>query len=82
MPKKKPLRASQSEKEDRIDCLRATNREVEEWIVLTRKVLVVLDDGEKRAYNKVYQDFLYDLQRLKEAKRITDTDYEEILESL
>ena len=66
----------------KIDCQRITDEEIEEWIVLTRKVLIVLDDENKDAYNGVYQDFLTDLQALNEAGRITDIDYDEILESL
>ncbi|MEK7447635.1 MAG: hypothetical protein AAB632_02480 [Patescibacteria group bacterium] len=67
---------------DRLDCETITDAEIEDWIVATRKVLIVLDDEDKSAYNRVYQDFLFDLQRLLDAGRITDIDYEETLESL
>jgi hypothetical protein len=67
---------------DHIDCENMTNAEIEDWIVTTRKVLVVLDGEDKNIYNKLYQDFILDLQNLKDAGRITDIDYEEILESL
>lgn len=65
-----------------IDCKAMTDTEIEEWIVTTRKVLIVLDDEDKNTYNGVYQDFIVDLQHLKNVGRITDIDYEEILESL
>lgn len=70
------------ENQDPIDCETITDSEIEEWIVTTRKVLIILGDEEKKAYSKVYQDFILDLQRLKDADRITDIDYEEILENL
>lgn len=78
MPKKDDLLNSI----DRLDCEAIIDTEIEDWIVTTRKVLIVLDDEDKNAYNRVYQDFLFDLQRLLDAGRITDIDYEETLESL
>ncbi|EKD86020.1 MAG: hypothetical protein ACD_37C00524G0001 [uncultured bacterium] len=78
MPKKNDM----TDNEDHIDCKKITNIEIEEWMITTRKVLIVLDDENKNAYNKVYQEFIFDLQRLKNAERITDIDYKEILESL
>lgn len=67
---------------DHLDCETITDTEIEDWIVTTRKVLIVLNGEDKSTYNKVYQDFIFDLQRLLDAGRITDIDYEETLESL
>lgn len=78
MPKK-----NDSQKDiDSIDCETITDIEIEDWLVTTRKVLIVLDGEDKKNYNNVYQNFILDLQRLKDASRITDIDYDEILESL
>jgi len=68
--------------EDRIDCETITENEIEEWIVTTRKVLIVLRDEDKNTYKNIYQDFILDLQRLRDAGRITDIDYEDILDNL
>jgi len=68
--------------EDRIDCETITENEIEEWIVATRKVLIVLKDEDKNTYKNIYQDFILDLQRLRDAGRITDIDYEDILDNL
>lgn len=68
--------------EDQINCKTITDEEIEEWIVTTRKVLIVLNDEDQDSYNRIYQDFMLDLQNLKESGRITDEDYEDILESL
>lgn len=68
--------------DDHIDCEKTTDLELEEWIVTTRKVLLILRDENKDAYDKVFHTFVFDLQRLKDARRITDIDYENILESL
>jgi len=79
----KKIESSPEEIEDTsIDCNTMTEDEIENWIVTTRKVLIVLNDEDKKTKEKIYQDFIYDLQRLKEAGRITDEDYEEILESI
>lgn len=79
MPKEK----DKADEEDiRINCQEMTDEEVEEWILTTRKVLVVLADENKEEHKRIYQDFLYDLQRLREADRITDEDYDDILENL
>ncbi|RJO59935.1 hypothetical protein C4544_06195 [candidate division WS5 bacterium] len=66
----------------RINCQEITDEEIEEWVLTTRKVLIVLADESKDKYERIYQDFLYDLARLKEAERITDEDYDDILENL
>lgn len=73
---------TKNQEENRIDCDNSTDQEIEEWIVLTRKVLIVLEDEDKNAYNKIYQDFLLDLQDLLKVGRITVDDYEEIIDSL
>jgi len=66
----------------RIDYGTTTDIEIEEWILTTRKVLIVLADEDKDTRDRVYQDFVSDLERLKQTGRITDTDYENILGSL
>ncbi len=68
--------------EDRIDCEKISDKEIEEWVVTTSKVLVVLKDEDGSAYKRIYDDFISDLKILKKVKRIDDNDYEDILENL
>lgn len=77
-----PKKNESQENVEHIDCETITDTEIEDWIVTTRKVLIVLSGEDNNVYNKVYQDFILDLQRLKDAGRITDIDYDETLESL
>lgn len=77
-----PKKNESQEDAQHIDCETITDTEIEDWIVTTRKVLIVLNGEDKSVYNNVYQDFILDLQRLKDAGRITDIDYDETLESL
>jgi hypothetical protein len=83
MPKKKEKTESIDSKEDaKINCRTITKDEIEEWIITIRKVLIVLAEESKEKYEKIYQDFIYDLQELKDAGRITEDNYEDILENL
>ena len=56
--------------------------ELEEWLVTSIKVLTVLKDEDEEVHERIYADFIFDLQRLKKAERITNEDYEEILGNL
>ena len=67
---------------DRIDAESITDNEIEEWIMTSIGVLKVLKQENQDVFTKVYQDFIFDLQRLKNTKRITDDDYDETLESI
>lgn len=82
MPKDKNSKASFKDNEDRIDHGNMTDTDIEEWIVTTRKVLIVLNEEDNKAYEKVYQEFVLDMQHLLDNGRITDIDYEEILDNL
>lgn len=82
MLREKNPKSSSEVSKDRIDHENMTDTDIEEWIVTTRKVLIVLGDENKDSYEKVYQEFILDMQTLKEAGRITDIDYEEILDNL
>lgn len=72
----------QSEEDIRIDCENITDDELEEWVITSAKVLTVMKDGDQSVYKHVYQDFLLDLQNLKNSGRITSDDYDNILENV
>lgn len=83
MPKEKKLQKDDFvNNEGRIDCATITDEEIEEWIVTTRKVLILLKEENKKAYEKVYKEFIPDMQLLLDNSRITETDYEEIVDSV
>jgi len=71
-----------SEEDIGIDFEKITDAEIDEWVITSIKVLTVMKDGDQSIYQKVYQDFILDLQNLKNADRLTDDDYEGILENI
>ncbi len=68
--------------EDRIDCESMNDKEIEEWVATTGKVLVVLESENKEVYKRIYNDFILDLQQLRQVGRITDEDCKDILENI
>lgn len=80
--KKEKIELPSTESYTLVDCENITDDYIEEWIIVTKKVLVILAEENKENYKKIYQDFIYDLQELKNARRITEEDYEDILENL
>lgn len=81
LPMGNPKKSPEDSEDDRIG-LNARDEELEEWVVTSIKVLAVLKDEDMETYKRIYADFIFDLQRLKKAGRITDEDYEGIMENL
>lgn len=83
MPKEEKLQKDDFvNNEDRIECASITDEEIEEWIVTTRKVLILLKEENNKVYEKVYQEFILDVQLLLDNSRITEIDYEEIVDKI
>lgn len=68
--------------DDRIDYETITDDKIEEWVSTSMTVLRVLKEENEKVYEKVYKEFVFDLLNLKNNKRITDDDYDNVLEEI
>jgi hypothetical protein len=59
-----------------------TDDELLEWIGTSKRVLKVLAEENKETYDNIYKDFIKDVQAQVGLGRITEEEYDEILEDL
>lgn len=68
--------------DDRIDYETITDDKIEEWVGTSMTVLRVLREENEKVYEAAYKEFVLDLLNLKNNKRITDNDYDNVLEEI